>query len=227
MLESAPIANTEVPASPSTPPTVNLGTPAELTSDQAAIMADWVRKDVAGGKMTPEQASKAFEELGIPLDQRGPDTRTEEQKELDRHFPQAKPEEYRISYAAPGEDSPVMTPELKQFDTAARTWLSEAGTPREIGNSVVNAIAMTAQHTKGMTEEQLDRYAEAEYAKLERAYGPSLDAKLRQAGRMVEVLNAKQPGLKKMLQANGIGDSSIVASLSIQQAERYHARKGR
>lgn len=218
--------NAEVPASPSTPSvTVAPSQQAALTPEQSQQMAGWIKADQASGKMTPEQASKAFEELGVPLDQRGPDTRTDEQKELDRHFPQAKPEEYRISYAGPGEDPLPMTPELKQFDTAARTWLSEAGTPREVGNSVVNAIAKTAQLTKGMNDAQLDRYADAEFIKLQRAYGPSLEAKLREAARMVEALDAKQPGLKNLLRAKGIGDNAMVASLLIQQAERYWARR--
>ena len=34
-----------------------------------------------------------------------------------------------------------MTPELKQFDTTARTWMSSAGMPRELGNSLVTQIS--------------------------------------------------------------------------------------
>jgi len=54
-----------------------------------------------------------------------------------------------------------------------------------------------------------------------------LEEKLRLAGEMVEVLDAKTPGLKSFLRSHGIGDSAVVASLLIQQAERYHARRGR
>lgn len=223
---SAPAA--PAPAVAPSSPTVAPGPQAEISREQADTMATWIKSDVAANKMSPEQAAKAFAELGIPLDRQGPDTRTDEQRELDRHFPAAKPADYKISWAGPGGDSPVMTTEeRKRRDTAARTWLSEAGTPREIGNSIVNAMAQTEQQTKGMTAEQLDRYAEAEYTKLERAYGATLDDRLREAGRMIAALEAKHPGLKDLLKSQGVGDNAMVANLLIQQAERYHARKGR
>jgi len=65
--------------------------------------------------------------------------------------------------------------------------------PREIGNSLVNVIAKTAQLIKQMTAEQLDSYGVAEYAKLNKVYGATLDDKLQAAGCMVEVLELKQP----------------------------------
>jgi hypothetical protein len=43
---------------------------------------------------------------------------------------------------------------------------------------------------------------------------------------MVDVLEAKQPRLKRFLQTKGIGDSEMVASLLVQQTERWHARLG-
>ena len=47
-------------------------------------------------------------------------------------------------------------------------------------------------------------------------------------GELVAVLDAKTPGLKNFLRSHGIGDSAVVASLLIQQSERYQARrKGR
>ena len=63
--------------------------------------------------------------------------------------------------------------------------------------------------------------------KLERMYGDTLESKLQQAGEMIDALDRKQPGLMALLKSHGIGDSAHVASLLIQQAERFHARKGR
>ncbi len=42
---------------------------------------------------------------------------------------------------------------------------------------------------------------------------------------MVEALEQKQPGLKNLLKSKGIGDNAMIASLLIQQAERYWARR--
>jgi len=62
--------------------------------------------------------------------------------------------------------------------------------------------------------------------KLEKAYGSKLNEKLNAAGRMVEALEKKQPGLKKLLKSKGIGDNALVASMLIAQSEVYWARRG-
>jgi len=78
-----------------------------------------------------------------------------------------------------------------------------------------------------MSPEQHEQYGFDEFAKLEHAYGPVLDDKLRAAGRMVEDLDQKTPGLKNVLKSKGLGDNAMIASLLIQQSERYHARRRR
>jgi hypothetical protein len=152
------------------------------------------------------------------------DVRSPEEIEVDRHFgPAAKPEEFVIHY---GEDM-VLTPEQqKQRDQSVRTWLSEAQFPREIGNSVAAAVLRVEQQNRSMTPEQLESYGVDEFMKLQRVYGEGLDDKLRSVDRMVQGLEVKQPGLVRLLKSAGIMDNALVASLLIQQAERYHARRG-
>ena len=218
--------NTPTPTTPQAPTTDLPTTPPKtsLSVGEAATMAEWAKEDLKAGKLTAEQAEKIFTELNVPLDQRGLDQRTDEQKTLDQHFPEASSEDYRINYSDPGQDPQPMTPQLKEFDQAARGWLAGAGFERNLGNSLVNAIAKTAQTTKGFSDAQLDDFGTREFAKLERVYGVALDEKLRSAGRMVEVLEKTKPGLKNLLRSNGIGDSALIASLLIQQAERYWAK---
>jgi hypothetical protein len=120
-----------------------------------------------------------------------------------------------------------MTPELKQFDTTARAWLRSAGMPRELGNSLISTIAKVAQQTQHMTAGELEMYGYAEFAKLEKAFGATLDDKLRAAGRIVHELDQKTPGLKNLLKSKGLGDNAMIASMLIQHASIYHARKGR
>lgn len=213
------------PTAPTTPPRVEPHGQGAVSPSQAETLVSWIKADIAAGKMTAEEAERAFAELNTPLEQRAPDTRTDEQKLLDQQFPPAKPEEYRIAYGDPGQEPPPMTPELQQFDTAARTWLSEAGVHRELGNSMTNAIGDVTRATAGKSEVELELYGNAEYEKLERMYGDTLESKLQQAGEMIDRLEAKQPGLKALLKSHGIGDNALVASLLIQQAERFHWRK--
>lgn len=212
-----------------TPAPIVSGPQTELTGAEAAKMAEWAREDLKSGKITEAQATAIFNDLGTPAEQRiiTEDTRSGEQKLLDKHFPQAKPEDYSIRYIRPGEKE-EMTKELSAFDHSARTWLSGAEFPRELGNSLVTAITNTAQQTQHMTEGELEMYGSAEYAKLQRVYGDTLEDKLNAAGRMVEALEKTEPGLKNLLRSKGLGDNAMVASLLIQQSERWHARrKGR
>jgi hypothetical protein len=51
--------------------------------------------------------------------------------------------------------------------------------------------------------------------------------RLQQVARMVHALGTKQPGLKNQLKSLGIGDSAVIVSMLIQQAERWHTRRER
>jgi hypothetical protein len=228
---SVPAAPAPAPTAPTTPiappAPVELHSHAGLYESEAATMADWTRQDVASGKLIPEAAAKIFDDLGTPMDQRvtPPDTRSDEQKLIDQHFPPAKPEEFSIRYADPGQSPPPMTPEMKQFDQSARTWLSAAEFPRELGNSLITTIERVAQTTKHLDANQLEQYGFDEFAKLERVYGKELDAKLQQAAVMIDALDKKQPGLKNLLRGHGVGDSALVVAQIIGQSERWHARR--
>ncbi len=220
----APAPHTPEPARTASPFTVAPSPQAALTPEQAQQMSEWIKADVAAGKISPEKAAVAFQELGTPLDQRGPDQRTDEEKQFDQAFPTAKPEEYLIRYDVP--DGQPLSPEMMQFDSTARGWLSDAGFARGNGNSLVNAIAKTAQHTQRMTEAELDTYSAAEYAKLERVYGTHLEEKLQAAARMIDDLDRQRPGLKNLLRAKGIGDAAEVVNAILLHAPIYAARKG-
>ena len=71
------------PTSPVPPvvPVVEPHSHSGLSPTEAATMADWTRKDMASGKVTPEQAAKIFDQLGTPPDQRvtPADLRSDEQ----------------------------------------------------------------------------------------------------------------------------------------------------
>ena len=219
------------PTAPVSPPTA-LTAPPGTALEIAQLLASGTIDTTKAGKlsraanidnMTVAKALHTLREVG---EAQGPDMRSPEVKELDAHFPPAKPEEFAIHYGVPGQE-PAMTPKLKAFDSSARTWLSGAGFPRETGNSLVNAIAKVTQQTQHMTADQLESYGHAEFEKLQKAYGPALEEKLRSAAVMINQLEQWQPGLKNLLKSHGIGDNALVASLLIQQAARYHARRSR
>jgi hypothetical protein len=55
----------------------------------------------ACGENHEAQADKQFTELNTPLEQRAPDARTDEQKQLDKQFPAASPEDTSSAMAIP------------------------------------------------------------------------------------------------------------------------------
>jgi hypothetical protein len=134
------------------------------------------------GNISTLHVAQALNVLRAAGERQEPDVRSPELKQLDAHFPAAKPEDFIIRYGGPGEDV-VLTPPLKQFDATARAWMSGAGLPRELGDTLVNPISKVAQHTAAMTQDQLESYGFSEFAKLENAFRATLHEKLVAGGR--------------------------------------------
>lgn len=100
---------------------------------------------------------------------------------VDQAFPAAKPEEFLLQFNHDQPMTPQQKTQLKAFDTNARSWPTVAGFAREHLNALATAIGRVVETTHGMNEEQLQTWAEREYAKLEGAYGSELDSKLQLA----------------------------------------------
>ena len=107
-----------------------------------------------------------------------------------------------------------------------RMWMSTAGMPKNIGDSLVSTISKVAETTKGMTADQLDQYGYREYEKLQRVHGAKPDERLSQAAVMIDDLEQQRPGLKNLLKSRGIGDNALIVNMLIQHATIYHARRG-
>ena len=200
---------------------------APVTPNEAATLAQWAKEDLAQNRITPQQADTIFSELNIPLEQRGPDTRTNEQRLVDEHFPVAKPHEFVIRWNAPGDMTP-MSPELKVLDTSARGWMSSAGLPVNVGNSLVNQITKVLQATRGLTESQIEQRGYDEFDKLKQVHGDKLDERLDAVNRLVHAIESTSPGVYRFLTSQGIADDAMVMNILITHAPIYHARrKGR
>jgi hypothetical protein len=185
-------------------------------------MIKWAQGDLLAGRITQAQHDAMLAELGTtPEQQPGADTRPPEILELDSQFPPAKPSEYVIQYGLGELNGPQ-----KEFDTTARNWLAGAEFPKALGDSLVTNVGRVAEHTRNMDDAQLENYGADEFQKLRGVYGEKLEEKLTMAGRMIKEIEGKHPGLQQLLKGRGIGDNAVVASLLIQQAQRYFARRG-
>lgn len=80
MIMPNPIPPQAPPAVPPDPARSSApGPQAEISAAQAETMIGWFKEDLLAGKITPEAAAKAFDQLGATPEQRAPDTRTDDQ----------------------------------------------------------------------------------------------------------------------------------------------------
>jgi hypothetical protein len=155
------------------------------------------------------------------------DARTAAEKEADRDFgPAAKPEQFQIRYYTLGQEPPVIPKEVQAFDSNARGWMSDAGLPRELGNSLASTLSKAIQHTATLTPEQHESHKDSENAKMEKLFGPDWhETKLKPVRAMLDALDQKRPGLKALVREHG--DNAMFLAQLIQAATIYHARKRR
>ena len=101
-----PAAPTAAPIAPAVP--VEPHSHAGLSETDHAAMVGWARQDVASGKLSSEDATKLFDDLGVPADQRvmPTDTRTEEQRLIDEQFSAGRAQDFRLAYTDPGRPAP-------------------------------------------------------------------------------------------------------------------------
>jgi hypothetical protein len=224
-MPAAPITTT-----PTVAPQVSLHTWDTFTPTDAAKMIAWEKENLAKGKITPEEAAKRFDALGATPEQRAPDTRSDDVKQLDAHFPPAKESDFVLHMYPPGHAPAVVPKEVQTFEANAKAWLGPdgAGLSLGIGNALISAIDKTAQATKGMSAGQLETYRQTELKKLQQAHGEKLGERLRAANDMIDELEQQRPGLKHVLGSVGVGKNAMVWNMLISHAPIYHARrKGR
>jgi hypothetical protein len=213
-----------IPPAPPAAPLVDHHSDSGL-SPEAVTMAGWIREDLAKGKMTQADADKAFDELGVPADQRAPDTRSPEVKMLDEQFPIAKETDYIIPWYAPGQTPAQVPTEVKQLDSNIRWYLHAAGATREQGNAIINSIAKAAQHRSTLSANEREMHKDYENTRMEQCWGPDWQNQLGPAKRMIAELEAQRPGLSAIVEMHG--DNAIFLAELVKIARHYDTRKGR
>ena len=201
-----------------TPQVVEPSTQASVSQSEADTLAAWTKLDLAAGKISQQQADTIFAELETPATDRAPDTRSEDVKLLDTHFPPAKAEDFLLPF-----DDQEVPPEGK---TSIRTWLGPEGVAadRTTGNTFVKTVDEIGRQLAAMPEAHRLDYPGKQLDLLKQQYGDSLDARFAQAKEVIGILEAKKPGLKALLQS-GVGDSARVVSLIFDLSERWALRR--
>jgi len=227
MLDIARARGGLLAANPMARPVVQSGPQVALSPRDAETAIGWEKDNLAKGRITREEANTRLDALGATPEQRAPDQRTDEQKQLDQQFPPAKESEYMIRYYTPGQEPAVTPKEVLAFDANARGWMADMGLPRDFGNSTVNILSKSIQHLSTLSPEQRESYKEQENDKLRALFGgqDKLNEALEPARQMIHEVEQKRPGLKDFVRAHG--DHAMFVAQLIQAARVYHARKGR
>ena len=226
---NTPTAPPAPPTAPVAPFTTPSGTPPQddlqqISEAQATLIVADIKAQVQKGTMSQAIAEEAHDQIQTPIDQRTPDNRSEALKELECGPPGIETD-HAIGHSIPGQDSPPMTKELKEFDVTARSWLASAEFSLENGNSLIRAIEQTVNTTQHMNAEQLDQFRKTEMTKLRGLHGNLLEEKLRECSQMVHALEMQQSGLKQFLETKGIGDAAVVLTQLIAHSQIWHARR--
>lgn len=211
-------APTDTPAPAAMPDTPPIASSSNFTPAQLKCMADDL---VARGTMTREQADAMLVADGVQIEQPKPEGElSPEAAEIDALFPPAKPSEYQMP-----DMGPEYGPAQQKLDTEARGWLADARFPAGIGSSLLAEVDRTAKAWAKMDDTARRMYAQQEISTLRKLWGDSYEPRVKAAQQLVRELEAKRPGLARILEESGAGNSAAVIVQVALHAERLLARR--
>jgi hypothetical protein len=145
-------------------------------------------------------------------------------REIDQHFPPARPEQFDMPVIADeGED---YGPRQFEADKLARSWLADARLPREIGSHIAQEAARTAALLKTMTPETRELWARGQREMIDRTLGAAAPRKLALAHQLIQELEGKSPGVVAFLETSGAGNAASIVVQVAEHATRLAARRG-
>jgi hypothetical protein len=209
--------NPSGPVAPSATPSIEINAP----SAEAEGFKQWVRQDLASGKMTPAEADQALREIdGQGLDQLKADTRSECEREYDRAFPVCREDNIPWPHSPDGESMP----EFNAFRSQMNCYFVDAGMTKDTAGYILKEADAFGYRSEKWTPEEHVLVGRAEIAKLESVLGDRLPQQLLLAKQMVQKLESKRPGLVAMLEETGLGNHSGVILALANHCERLSKR---
>lgn len=199
------------------------GASSGLPPAEAAKMAGWL---VADGKITQAQAAEALAADGFapPTAPEAEADLSDAAGEIDAAFP--VPESSTAYRLPPLDESAFQSPaQMREADTRLRTWLHTAQLPATVGTYLAGEIARVAKDYEKMDPGARTLHRQREEAQLGRVLGPNAGERIAAARRLVQEIEAKQPGLVHFLETTGAGNSAFVVAQLATHAERLAARR--
>lgn len=210
----------DAPVAPQSPAAA-LGLP-EGTDWSPDAQRSYVESQVKAGTLTQAEASEQLARLDPT------------EAELDEAFPRARPDEYRLPPLHRPNDP--ITPELIQFNQDVRTWLSDAGFPKEVGGALVHEIASVNSRfiTQAGAPEGFERlppvqqqlYAREQRAVLHRMWGSEkAEQRIALAAQLIDEADERSNGkvADYLISTGAIYSANVLAQIAMH-AERLQAR---
>lgn len=113
------------------------------------------------------------------------------------------------SYQFPSDPPPEGVELSLEFEAANRAAMHAAGIPVSIGNELARRWN-AAQSADAPTPESLEQSRQNAMSVLDKAWGSERDANIALARQVVGAMAQKQPGIKDMLEATGMGNDPWV-----------------
>lgn len=145
-------------------------------------------------------------------------------REIDQHFPPARPEQFEMPIMA--EEGEDYGPQQFEADKLARSWLADGRFPREIGSHIAQEAARAAALVRSMTPETRELWARGQREAIDKMLGAAAPRKLALAQQLIQELEGKRPGVVAFLEASGAGNAASVVVQVAEHATRLAARRG-
>jgi polyhydroxyalkanoate synthesis regulator phasin len=177
---------------------------------------------VKAGKITLEQANKLLQAEGAsPL--QDPTAIDPEQAAFNKAFPPPNPADYQFPKMEDAEGD--LSETAQELDTHTRAWMAHGRFPKEIGTALATDANDFAGKWAALDDATRETTKNIERGKLEKIWGSKAEEKIQQAKQFVAELDAKHPGLIKVLSVSGAGNCAAVVVHFAQQAERLAAMR--
>jgi hypothetical protein len=187
---------------------------------QQQQMAQW---EVDAGRLSLEEANELLKNNNVEPIFRHKEAPNPTAAAIDKDFPPAQPNEFKIPQLGDAEN-PASIQEIKAVSTAVRDWMSTARFPKELGNYVIKEVTRVDKDYAKMTPDEQASWSQKQQSILRKMWGSEYKQKLAFANKLVKELDQKRPGLIKLLDQTGAGDSAAVVAQFALQAERLYFR---
>lgn len=184
-----------------------------------------LEKSIQDGLLTREEVNESLRAGGMsPLSAPVAESKNFAAAEIDKLFPPAKPEEFRIPSIVGGDGR--FTEEMAKDIGQYRDWLASARLTKETGNAIASEVHNVSTRLEKMNPAEREDWVRKQEGIIQKVFKGNTERMLDLAVQLVDEIEAKNPGFKDFLERTGAGDSATVVVQLAMHAETLYDRNG-